>query len=71
MRRLLNGNIFQVGLDSQKGEKKDLNFETTQKIRRVEVAEHWKMEKAKSPSANSIKLHGGVNSKRNLLKTKP
>ena len=47
LRRLLNGDISQVGLDSQKGGKKDLNIETTQKTWKVDVAEYRQMEKAK------------------------
>ena len=70
LRRLLNANIAQVGLDSQKGRKKDLNIETTQKIWRADATEHWQMEKVKSPSTNSIKLHGEVNSKKESIKNK-
>ena len=58
-------------LDSQKGATKDLDIETTQKIRRADVTEHWQMAKVGSPSTNSLKLNGAVNSKRNLLKLKP
>ena len=69
MRRLLNGDIYQVAVDSQKGGKKDLHIETTQKTWMADVA-HWQIERAGKSSLNSQQLHKIINSKTKSTKAK-
>ena len=48
LRRLLNGGIFQVAIDSRRGGEKDLDIETAQKAWKVEVAEYRQMKRRKA-----------------------
>ena len=67
---LLNENISQIAIVSQKEKQGDLDIETSQKAKVVGDS-HWQIRSAAKSPLNSKQLHKIINSERKYQKQKP